>query len=121
MGFSVNIKDVESVEISPGVFKRALMKENMKGKGPPGNLVVNHYTLKEGGVLTIGEPGVEYQDYIISGSALFGRRYIHSNTTIFAPTGSKHSYAHSGESDLRIISHGYTVHSPSHRWCKTRL
>ena len=121
MGFCTNIDDVKGEEITPGVVKRVLMKPSQKGRGPPGKLTVTHYTLTQGGVLTLNEPGVEYQDYIVSGTSLWGKRYLHANTTIFAPSESKHTYTHAGESDLRIVSHSYSVPHPSHKWCKTRI
>jgi len=121
MGFSINIEDVKPEEISPGVFKRVLLKPKNTGRGPPGELTVTHYTLKNGGTMTLDDPDVEYQDYIICGIAKFGRGYLHANTTIFVPSGKKHSYTHAGESELRLLSHTYTVPHPSHRWCKTRM
>jgi oxalate decarboxylase/phosphoglucose isomerase-like protein (cupin superfamily) len=121
MGFCVNKSDVPAVEIAPGVIKRVLLRPDQTGTGPPGELTVTHYTLTEGGVLILEEPNVEYQDYIVSGTALFGRRYIHANTTIFVPSDRKHTYIHAGESDLIILSHTYSVPHPSHPWCKTRL
>ena len=94
------------------------MRPEQKGLGPPGKLTVTHYTLTDGGVLTLEEPDVEYQDYIVSGAALLPRgartRYIYANTTIFVPANQKHSYIHAGESDLRIVSHTYSVPRPSH-------
>ena len=121
MGIGVNIDEVTAEEIAPGVIKRILLRPEQNGRGPPGDLTVTHYTLKDGGTLILNEPNVEYQDFIISGTALFGRRYLHANTTIFVPSGKEHRYLHAGENDLRIISHTYTVPHPSHRWCKTRM
>lgn len=121
MGFCINVDEVSGEEISPGVVKRVLLRPEQTGRGPPGDLSVTHYALRDGGVLTLEEPGVEYQDYIVSGSALFGRRYIHGNTTVFVPSGGKHAYIHAGEGELRIVSTTYTVPHPSHRWCKTRV
>ena len=121
MGFSVNIDEVPAEEIAPGVRKRVLLRPDQNGHGPPGDLTVTHYILTDGGILVLDEPNVEYQDYIVSGTALFGRRYLHANTTIFVPSGKKHTFIHAGESDLRIVSHMYSVPRPSHRWCKTRI
>lgn len=121
MGFSINIDEVEGKKIAPGVIKRNLLKPENTGRGPPGDLTVNHYILTDGGKLTLDKPDVEFQDYIISGTAFFGRRYLHANTTIFVPSASKHTYIQAGESELRILSHTYTVPHPSHRWCKTRM
>ena len=121
MGIGVNLDEVTAEEIAPGVIKRILLRPEQNGRGPPGDLTVTHYTLKDGGTLILNEPNVEYQDFIISGTALFGRRYLHANTTIFVPSGKEHRYLHAGENDLRIISHTYTVPHPSHRWCKTRM
>jgi quercetin dioxygenase-like cupin family protein len=91
------------------------------GRGPPGDLNVTHYIINKGGALTLEEPNVEYQDYIISGTALFGKSFLHANSTIFVPTNKKHTYINLGESDLRILSHTYSVPKPSHKWCKTRI
>ena len=127
MGLCRNIDEITPEEIAQGVMKRVLLRPDETGKGPSGDLTVTHYTLNKGGILVLDEPNVEYQDYIISGTALFGRRYIHANTTIFCPTSNvrshheKHTYVHAGESELRILSHTHTVPRPSHRWCKTRM
>jgi mannose-6-phosphate isomerase-like protein (cupin superfamily) len=121
MGFSVNTNEVEGDEVSPGVIRRVLLKPEDTGRGPPGDLTVIHYTLKEGGVLVMDEPGVEYQDYVVCGSVLFGRRYLHGNTTVFAASGGSHKYIHAGESEARIVSTTYSIPRPSHRWCKTRV
>jgi len=121
MGFCANIAEVPAEEIAPGVIRRVLLRPENTGRGPPGDLTVTHYTLTDGGVLTLEEPNVEYQDYVVSGTALFGRRYVHANTTIFVPSHRKHTYVHAGESEVRIVSHTYSVPHPSHRWCKTRL
>lgn len=121
MGFCINVDDIPGEEISPGVIKRVLLKPEQTCRGPPGDLKVAHYTLTDGGVLKLDEQGVEYQDYIVSGSVLFGRRYIHGNTTVFAPSGGSHTYIHAGESEARIVSTTYSIPHPSHRWCKTRV
>jgi mannose-6-phosphate isomerase-like protein (cupin superfamily) len=121
MGFSINIDEIGPEEIAPGVYKRVLLKPENTGRGPPGDLCVSHYVLENGGSLTLDEPNVEYQDFIICGIANTGRRHIHANTTIFVPSGRKHTYTHAGESELHIISHTYTTPHPSHRWCKTRF
>ena len=75
----------------------------------------------DGDVLMLEEPGVEYQDYIVSGSVLFGLKYIHGNTTIFSPSGGSHTYVHVGESEAKIVSTTYSVPHPTHKWCKTRI
>jgi mannose-6-phosphate isomerase-like protein (cupin superfamily) len=121
MGFCVNISEVEGEEVSPGVIRKVLLKPEDTGRGPPGDLTIIHYTLKDGGALVLDEPGVEYQDYVVCGSVLFGRRYLHGNTTVFAPSGGSHRYIHAGESEARIVSTTYSVPRPSHRWCKTRV
>jgi mannose-6-phosphate isomerase-like protein (cupin superfamily) len=121
MGLCINVDEVPGEEIAPGVVKRVLLNPENTGRGPPGDLTVAHYVLTEGGVLTLEDPNVEYQDYVVSGTALFGRRYVHANTTIFVPSGKKHSYVHAGESELRIVSTTYSVPYPSHEWCKTRM
>ena len=121
MGYSTHIDEVKPEEISPGVLKRVLLTSKNTGRGPPGDLTATHYILTDGWTLTLDEPNVEYQDYIICGTARSGRGYIHANTTMFVPSGKKHSFTHAGESELRIISHSYATPHPSHRWCKTRL
>jgi hypothetical protein len=149
MGFAVNIDEVKAEEIAPGVTKRTLMRADQKGYGPPGELTVTHYTLTKGGVLTIqDDPSnfVEYQDYVICGSGLFGinaqpmwawsksphiipgkvfypkpSTYVHGNTTIFVPTNRIRKYVHEGESDLRILVHAYTVPHRSYRHCKHKV
>ena len=120
MGFSINIEDVPGELIDRGVMKRVLLKPENTGRGPPGELTVTHYVITDGGTLTLDKPKVEYQDYIISGTALVGRSYIHANTTIFVPTDRKHSYTQAGETELRIISTTYSTPKPSHRWAKSR-
>jgi len=146
MGFGINIDEVTGEEISPGVIKRVLLRPEQNGYGPPGKLTVTHYTLTKGGVLTLDEPMVEYQDYIVSGSALFGinaqplgywsksphvdpdklwyssgKSLLPTDTTIFVPTNRVHCYVHAGESDTRIVVRKYSVDRISHRHCKHRM
>lgn len=121
MGYSVNIDDVEADEVSPGVFERVLLTPENTGRGPPGELTIRHYVIEPGSTLTLGRPGVEYQDFIINGTLRFGRRFLHGNTTIFVPSDREHTYRNMGEGEARVISHTYTVPEPSHRWCKTRV
>ncbi len=121
MGFCINVEEVSGEEISPGVLKRTLLTPEKTGRGPSGDLIVTHYTLYEGGILKLDHKGVEFQDYVICGSVLFGRRYVHGNTTIFVPSGRSHTYIHSGESEARILSITYSVPHPNHKWSKTRV
>jgi mannose-6-phosphate isomerase-like protein (cupin superfamily) len=121
MGFCVNIKDIVGKELNGPVTERVLLKPEDTGKGPPGKLEVRHYVLKKGGVIELSNDGVERQDFIISGSVFFRNRYIHGNTTIFSPSGSKVKYHNDGETEARIISTVYSVPRPSHRWAKTRV
>lgn len=121
MGFCVNIDEILGEEISPGVMRRVLFRPEQTSRGPLGDLTVNHYTLLDGAVLKLEKEDVEYQDYVVSGSVLFGRRYLHGNTTVFVPSGGSHTYVHAGESEARIVSTTYSVPHPSHRWCKTRI
>lgn len=121
MGFCINLEEVTGEEISPGVVRRILLKPEDTGRGPPGDLTVYHYTLSKGGILDFNSEGVEFQHFIISGSTLFGKQYLHSNYTVFVPTDRKHSFIHAGESKLRIISSTYSTPKPSHIWCKTRI
>jgi mannose-6-phosphate isomerase-like protein (cupin superfamily) len=120
MGFSINIEDVSGETITKGVIKRVLLTPENTGRGPSGELTVTHYIIVDGSTLTLDKPKVEYQDFIISGSALFGGSYVHANTTIFVPTDREHSYTQAGESELRIISTTYSTPKPSHRWAKVR-
>ncbi|MHA1973512.1 MAG: hypothetical protein ACTSW1_10990 [Candidatus Hodarchaeales archaeon] len=120
MGFSINIEDVPGESISKGVIKRVLLKPENTGRGPTGELTVTHYIISDGGTLILDRPKVEYQDFIISGSALLGGSYIHANSTIFVPTDRIHSYTQAGETELRIISTTYSTTKPSHRWAKVR-
>jgi mannose-6-phosphate isomerase-like protein (cupin superfamily) len=112
---------LECEEVSPGVIKRTLLKPENNGKGPPGELKVEHYSLFNGGKLTLDNKGLERQDFIISGALFFGRRYIFGNTTIFSPSGGKVSYTHDGETEARLVSTTYSVPHKSHKWCKTRV
>lgn len=125
MGYYINKDEVQGEEISPGVVRRVLLPPEQNGGGPSGDLTVTHYTLTEGGVLTLDKPGVEYLDYIISGAALIPRRartrYYFSNTTLFVAPNKIHSYVHAGESDLCIISHEYTVSRPSFQTSGIRI
>ena len=121
MGYCINIDEVPGEEILPGVIKKVLLEPRHNGRGPPGDLTVTHYTLTEGGVIIFEDPKVETQDYVISGTALVGRKHVHANTTVFVPSFKKHSYKHTGESKVQLLSHTYTVPHPNHRWCKTRM
>jgi mannose-6-phosphate isomerase-like protein (cupin superfamily) len=146
MGLCRNIDEIPGEEIAPGVVKRVLLRPEENGYGPPGELTVTHYTLTKGGVLTLDEPMVEYQDYIVSGVALFGinsqplhywsksphvdpekiwysggKSLLLADTTIFVPTNRIHTYTHEGESDTRIVSRKYSVPRRSHRHCKHRI
>ena len=121
MGFCINVEEVPEEEISLGVVRRILLNPENTGRGPPGDLKVTHYTLTKGGILEFDDKGVEFQHFIISGSTLFSKQYLHSNYTVFIPTDRKHRFIHAGESELRIISTTYSTPRPSHIWCKTRI
>ena len=61
----VNDEDIPGREIAPGVVERVLMK---KEEGDPQGMVsAHHYTLTDGGVLTIEKTMTEFQHYIVSG------------------------------------------------------
>lgn len=120
MGFSINIEGVPGETIGKGVIQRVLLEPQNTGRGPPGELTVTHYVITDGGILTLDKPKVEYQDFIISGSALVGGSFIHANTTVFVPTDRVHRYTQAGEAELRIISTTYSTPKPSHRWAKSR-
>jgi mannose-6-phosphate isomerase-like protein (cupin superfamily) len=119
----IHIDDVAPEEISSGVFKRVLLKEE---QSRPGGLSANHYTLTEGEVV-FDDPMVEYQHYIIQGCGLYGRRLCHGETAIFVPAAQrwgeprKHTIAHLGEGELRFISFLYRVPRPAFRWGKGRM
>jgi len=121
MSYSVNVSDVEGEEIFPGVIKRTLLKPKNNGKGPSGELQVDHFTIFDGARLTLENSGLERQDFIVSGALFFGRRYIFGNTTVFSPSGKTVSYIHDGEVEARLVSTTYTIPHESHKWCKTRL
>jgi len=119
----VNLNDVDGIIISEGVTEKILIKRNQTASG---NLEVKHHILTGGEVL-FDEKNVEYQHYIISGCAIFNGRYLHGETAIFVPGNIKfdkhksHSFLHSGEGELRILSAIYRIPRPNFRWAKIRI
>jgi len=118
----VNIRDVDAVEVSPGVVLRVLLRRD---QSVPGGLDVTHHTLT-GGEVVFDAEGVEHQHYIVAGCAMMSSRFFHSETAIFVPGGSRfgerpqHALAHAGESELRILTASYRTPHPNFPWAKTR-
>ena len=75
MKMLVNIDDVQTVKLTPGVEERVLLRPELTDSG---DLTVKHHTLTEGEIAFI-EEGVEYQHYIISGCALMRGHLLHEN------------------------------------------
>jgi len=119
----INIEEVEGKEISPGVIEKKLLSRDQSS---PGGLAVHHYVLSSG-ELVFGEENTEYQHYIISGCGRMGGRLVHGETAIFVPGAQrwgkvrKHSIAHTGEGELRIITASYKTGRQNFRWAKTRV
>ena len=118
----LNIKDVEGVEVAPGVTERLLLDVEASN---PDRLVVKHYVLTEGEVV-FEQDKTEYQHYIISGCARMGGKLVHSETAIFVPASTRwgdtprHSIAQAGEGELRFITAEYHLPRRGFRWAKTR-
>lgn len=118
----VNFKDVEGKEISPGVIERGLLSIEQTS---PGGLAVKHYVLTSGEIV-FGESNVEYQHYICSGCGRMGGKLVHGETAIFVPGSQrwdaprKHSIAHTGEGDLRLVTASYKTSRKNFRWAKSR-
>jgi len=119
----VNIEDVEGIKVSEGVVERTLLSRD---QSTPGGLAVNHYVVSSEEIV-FGEENVEYQHYIISGCGRMGSRLVHGETTIFVPGAQrwdkvrKHTIAHEGEGELRVITASYKTNRKNFRWAKTRV
>ena len=115
----VHIDDTKPVQTSKGVLERALLKpEDTKHH----DLVVKHFVVSPGSELRFTDQNVEYQHYVISGSGLWGSRYLHSDTTIFVP-GNKgvHTISAQGETEMHFITNIYKAPKPYFRWAKARV
>jgi mannose-6-phosphate isomerase-like protein (cupin superfamily) len=119
----INIADIKSLEISPGVLERILLQPE---ESESGNLTVKHHVLKHGNLI-FTEEGAEFQHYIISGSALMRSIILHGDTGIFVPNTSRfgeahrHMFTHMGEGELRILTVIYKTPRANFRWAKTRI
>jgi mannose-6-phosphate isomerase-like protein (cupin superfamily) len=113
-----HIDDVKPTEVHPGVFERLMLGPD---DTPHHNLTVKHHVLKQGGSLKFEDEMSEYQHYVISGCALWGGMYVHSDTTVFVP-GNKagHTIAQAGETDLHLYTSVYKAPKPYFRWAKAR-
>jgi hypothetical protein len=122
----INVNDLSGEEISPGVVERVLMT-NKESK--PGGLGAKHYTLTEGGEVVFKDPLTEYQHFIIQGvGAMDGQNgdLIHADTAWFVPCPkslkanekplAKHSIAHTGEGEVKILSLSYKISEPKLKW-----
>jgi len=119
----VNISDIAPLQLASGIAERTLLRPNQT---VPGGLSVRHHVVTSG-ELVFDEPDVEYQHYVIAGSAVFGMRLVHGESAIFVPGNrrfgktQKHSFIHQGESELRILTITYKIPRPNFRWAKTRI
>ena len=119
----INIADVESRELSPGIIERTLLRPE---ESESGGLTVKHHTLTKGEIVFTKE-GAEFQHYIISGSTLMNGRILHGDTGIFVPNTSRfgeshrHGFTHMGEGELRILTVIYRIPRPNFRWAKTKI
>ena len=117
-----HIDHVEAIQLAPGVTKRVLLRAEQSATG---GLEVTHHTLTGGQVALEGD-GVEHQHYIVAGCALMRNRFHHSDTALFVPGCSRfgerpqHTLAHTGETELRIVTAIYRTPHPNFRWAKTR-
>jgi mannose-6-phosphate isomerase-like protein (cupin superfamily) len=113
-----NIDDVKPKEIKTGVWERELL-------GPSDtthhNLKVLHHVLKKDARITFEDQMQEYQHYVISGCALWGGMFVHSDTEVFVP-GNKagHTFVQAGETDLHLVTSIYKAPKPYFRWAKAR-
>jgi mannose-6-phosphate isomerase-like protein (cupin superfamily) len=121
----VNVKEIPGVEIAPGVVERVLMRKD-EGE-PEGMCSAHHYTLTEGGTLSIRKPMTEFQHYIITGRTTTAS----ADTAIFSPAGHHdpmmqvkglrpQTFTHSGEGETRLFTVAYHVPRPAFRWAKSR-
>ena len=77
-----HIDDLKPTEVSKGVLERTLLGPDDTSHH---NLTVKHHVLKPGAKITFDDHMSEYQHYVISGCALWGGMYNHSDTAIFVP------------------------------------
>jgi mannose-6-phosphate isomerase-like protein (cupin superfamily) len=117
-----NINEVKGKKTASDVTERVLLQEDQSTSG---GLKVVHHTLT-GGEIVFDQQGAEFQHYIVSGCGRMGGKFVHSETAIFVPGSSrwgdphKHTIAHDGEGELRIVTAIYKTDRPNFRWAKTR-
>jgi len=121
----INIDDIPGKEIAPGVVERVLMRPEEGDDA--GMISAYHYTLTDGGTLTIEKEMTEFQHYIISGRTTRGGADI----SLFSPAGTHdpvnqakgfraQRFTHAGEGEARIFTVAYKVPRPAFRWAKSR-
>jgi mannose-6-phosphate isomerase-like protein (cupin superfamily) len=113
-----HIDDVKPVEVSKGVWERTLLGPDDTSHH---NLTVKHQVVKPGTSVTFDDQMSEYQHYVISGCALWGGIFAHSDTAIFVP-GNKAGYTieQAGETDLHLYTSIYKAPKRYFRWAKAR-
>jgi len=113
-----HIDDTKPVETSKGIFERVLLApEDTKHH----NLTVKHFTLTNGATVSFPDQDREYQHYVVSGCALMGGAYLHSESAMFVPGNkSPHKISQAGETELRLMTHIYKAPKPYFRWAKAR-
>jgi mannose-6-phosphate isomerase-like protein (cupin superfamily) len=116
----VTIFDTQPEIISDGIEERTLLNYCQTQYG---NLCVKHHVLSKGEVF-FTDMDSEFQHYIISGCAQMGSTLLHGDTAVFVPGNSrfgedhKHSFKHTGEGELRILTAIYKLPRPNFRWSK---
>lgn len=127
-GLHINIKNVDSREIAPGVVERTLLDSV---KSELGELKVKHYVLSMNGRVEFGAPLIEYQHYIVQGCATQNHpegTLLNQDTAWFVPCNTpwegepvrRHSICYSGEGEVRVLTISYKVKRPAFRWAKSR-
>lgn len=113
-----HIDDIAPKEVKKGVWERDLLRPEDTTHH---NLTVKHHILKPGASIKFEDELSEYQHYVISGCALWGGIYNHSDTAIFVPgVKAGHSIAQAGETDLHLYTSIYKAPKPYFRWAKSR-
>jgi mannose-6-phosphate isomerase-like protein (cupin superfamily) len=121
----VNVEDIPGNEIATGVIERVLMRWD-EGNNEE-MCSARHYTLSDGGTLTLEEPMTEFQHYIISGRT----KKAPADTTIFSPAGHHdplmqtkglrpQQFTNAGEGETLIFTVAHRVARPAFRWAKSR-
>lgn len=113
-----HIDDIKPVESSKGIFERVLLAPEDTEHH---NLTVKHFALTNGTTVNFPDQDREYQHYVVSGCALMGGAYVHSESAIFVPGNkSPHKISQAGETELRLVTHIYKAPKPYFRWAKAR-